>query len=321
MENTQNTEGKEGKKNGFNTLVILLLLVGIGVMTFLWSSTRSELSESNSQLKTMSSMLSQYSGEISNDMTADLQNMLQTYDALKQKAEEQGDLNEEQAAEIEAQKSQISELLEKVKQGKWTAAELARMRRENETLRNIMKGYVYQIDSLNTLNLQLTTNLKETQTELQTTSTERDQFKAAAEESQERVAKGSVLQAYSFSSTGLKMKLNNTTTETERARNTVQIKSAFTIGANPITTKGSKTVYMQITKPDGTIYQSRTSNVITVGEQTIAYSDKKDIDYQGKAVNLAIYYNLRDEEAPKGNYKIQIFCEGHLIGKDNFTLK
>lgn len=309
------------KKGAFNTLVVLLLLAGIGVMTFLWTSTKSELSESNEQMAMLESMLSEYTGEVSKDLGTDLKNMLETYNALEKKAAEQGDVNSEQAAEIAAQKAQIQELLDKVEKGKWTAAELAKMRRENETLRGIMKGYVHQIDSLNTLNLKLTSDLDHTRTELTTTSSERDQYRQEADDSKARVKEGSKLQAYGFSSGALRSKLNNTTTATDKAKNAVQVKSSFTIGANPIAEKGNKSVYMQITKPDGTIFQSRTSNVVSTEQGNVAYSDKKDVDYTGEAVSLAIYYDLRSEDAQKGNYTVKIYCDGHLIGKDSFTLK
>lgn len=318
---SQVEQQNQPKKSVFNTLVIILLLAGIGVMTFLWSSTKSDLSERNAELDEMSTMLSSYTGEISKDLSSDLKNMLSTYDALEKKAKASGDLNAEQAAEIEEQKAQIQELLDKVEKGKWTASELAKMRRENETLRGIMKGYVLQIDSLNTLNLKLTSDLDQTRTELTTTVTERDTYRQTAEESAARVKEGSKLQAYGFSSGALRSKLNNTTTATDKAKNTVQIKSSFTIGANPIAEKGNKPVYMQITKPDGAIFQSRTSNVISTGQGSVAYSDKKDVDYTGEAVSMAIYYDLRGEDAQKGNYTVQIYCDGQMIGKDNFTLK
>jgi myosin heavy subunit len=304
-----------------NTLIIVILLITVAVMTYLWSSTRTQLSESNNEieklnadLKSLDDMISEYSGSVSSDMKSDLENMLETYKALKEE-------DPSQKSKIEEQESQIKALLDKVEKGKWTAAELAKMKRENETLRVIMKGYAKQIDSLNTLNLKLTSDLDKTRFELTSTTTERDNYKQSAEESAARVIEGSKLQAYGFSSGALRSKLNSTTTETDKAKNTIQFKSAFTIGANPITEKGVKPVYLQITKPDGTIYQSRTSNVISTGQGTVAYSDKKEIDYNGEAISLAIYYDLRGEEAQKGNYTVKIYCDGQMIGKDNFTLK
>lgn len=309
------------KKNGAYVLVILVLLLAVGAMTFLWSSTKSKLADAtrvNEELQLsisdMESMLSNYTGEISNDIRKDLKNMLSTYDALMEKDKSQAD-------SINVQKAKIEELLAKVEQGKMTSYELSKMKRENETLRNIMKGYVYQIDSLNTLNLKLSSDLDETKTALTTTSSERDQFKQEAETSQAKVKAGSKLQAYSFSSVALRSKINDMTTETTKAKNTIQIKSSFTIGANPITDSGRKSVYMQIVKPDGKIMQSKASNVVSIESGSIAYSDKKEVDYQNAAVDMAIYYDLRGEEAAKGNYTIKIYCDGQLIGKDTFTLK
>lgn len=309
------------KKSGFSTLIIIVLLAAVGVMTYLWSSTKSELSQSNAQLKTMEELLKGYTGEISEDLTSDFKNMLATYDELEKKA----DLSETQATEIAEQRERIEGLMQELetakKNGNVNASLVAKLKRENETLRGIMKGYIIQIDSLNTLNLQLTSDLDNTRTELTTTTTERDNYKQNAEAATERVKEGSKLQAYGFSSVALRSKMNNTTTETDKAKNTVQIRSSFTIGANPIADKGSKAVYMQITKPDGTIFQSRTSNVISTSQGSVAYSDKKDVDYTGEAVNMAIFYDLRGEDAQKGSYSVKIYCDGNLIGKDNFTLK
>ncbi len=309
------------KKNGAYVLIIGLLLLGVGAMTYLWSSTKSQLADAtleNEKLKqeieSMGGMLSNYTGDISGDIKADLKNMLSTYDALMEK-------DATKSVEIEEQKAKIQELLAKVESGKMTSRELALMKRENETLRKIMKGYVYQIDSLNTLNLQLNTDLDETRTTLSTTTSERDQFKQEAETSQQKVKAGSKLNAYGFSSVALRSKLNNTTTETTKAKSAVQFKSSFTIGANTIADGGRKTVYMQIIQPDGKVMQNKSSNVVSTEAGNIAFSDKKDIDYSNEAVDMAIFYDLREEEAQKGNYQVKIYCDGQLIGKDSFTLK
>jgi hypothetical protein len=226
-----------------------------------------------------------------------------------------------QADSINLQKERIKELLDQVERGKYTAHQLFLMKKENETLRGIMKSYVYQIDSLNTLNLKLTSNLDSTKTILKSTKQERDDYKTKAEHSAEQVKKGSRLSAYGFSSGALKLKLNNTTTETTKAKGVVQIKSSFTIGENPLTDTGKKTVYMQIVGPDGKTLQSRSGNIIEVESGSVPYSDKKDIDYKNQSVDLAIYYNMNGEEAEKGNYKVKIYCQGQLIGSDSFTLK
>lgn len=310
------------KSNGAFIAIILLLLVGLAVMAMMWSKKNSQLNDctnENTTLKSdmagMDQMMEGYVGNMSNDLKTDFQNMLKTYDALIEKDQSKAD-------SLNVQKEKIQSLINEINQNKkMSASQLFQLRKENETLRGIMKSYVVQIDSLNTLNLKLTSDLDQTTTQLNTTTTERDVYKKDAEEKTEQVKKGSRLQAYGFSSVGLKMKLNNTTEVTTRAKSVVQIKSTFTISENPITTPGKKTVYMQVINPDGKTLQSKSSNTIATDAGNIAFTDKKDIDYQNERIDLSIYYDMKGEEALKGNYKVKIYCDGILIGTDSFTLK
>jgi nitrogen fixation-related uncharacterized protein len=310
------------KSNGAFIAIILVLLVALGVMAVLWSKKNGELNDcanENTTLKSdmqgMDEMMSGYVGNMSNDLKKDFKNMLATYDALIKKDASKAD-------SLNLQKAKIQSLIDEMNRNKkMSASQLYNMRKENETLRNIMKSYVKQIDSLNTLNLKLTSDLDRTSSELSTTVVERDQYKQDAEEKAAQVKKGSRLQAYGFSSVGLRMKLNNTTEESNKAKSVVQIKSSFTISENPITTAGKKTVYMQVINPDGKTLQARSSNTIQTELGNMAYSDKKEIDYNNQRVDLSIFYDLKGEEAIKGNYKVKIYCEGNLIGTDSFTLK
>lgn len=207
------------------------------------------------------------------------------------------------------------------KSGRLDGRTILQLKKENETLRKIMRGYVVHIDSLNTLNIKLTSDLDKKTTELTTTSTERDSYKQMAEEKDAQVKKGSKLQAYGFRSIALRMKLNNTTEETNKANKAVQIKSSFTIGANPISNAGSKMVYMQVISPDGRTLQAKSSYEIEIDGSNTPYSDRKEIDYKNESIDVSIFYDLKGEEATKGNYKVKIYCDGSLIGTDSFMLK
>jgi hypothetical protein len=54
---------------------------------------------------------------------------------------------------------------------------------------------------------------------------------------------------------------------------------------------------------------------------SISYTEKKEVDYQNKAIDVSIYYDIRNETLSKGNYKVSIYCDQNLIGSDNFSLK
>jgi len=315
-------QNESKKSNGVFIAIILLLLIALGAMSYLWSAKNNQLNECNNKnalleadMQGMNQMMAGYVDNMSNDLRKDFQNMMETYDALLTKDKNSLD-------SINVQKQKIQQLINELNQNKkMSASQLFQLRKENETLRSIMKSYVVQIDSLNTLNLKLESNLASTKNELTTASTERDQYKQEAQENAAQVKKGQKLQAYNFSTVGLRMKLNNTTEETNKAKNVVQIKSSFTISENPLTPAGNKSVYMQIIDPTGKTLQLKSSNVVSTDLGSIAYSDKKDIDYRNERIDLSIFYDFKGAEAAKGNYKVKIYIDGQLVGNDSFTLK
>lgn len=312
----------EKKTNGLLIGLIIGLFLSLGAMAYFWSQKNKALNEcsnTNAQLEAdmagMNQMMEGYVGNLSNDLKQDFKNMLKTYDALIAKDASKAD-------SLNMQKEKIQSLINELSTNKKRSArELFNMKKENETLRNIMKGYVRTIDSLNTLNVELKTNLETTSNELSSTISQRDEYKTQAEQNAEQVKKGSKLQAYNFRSVGLRMKLNNTTEETNKAKSCIQMKSSFTIGENAIARAGHKSVYLQITNPDGKILQGRSSNTAQMDGGSISYSDKKEIDYNNSSIDVTIYYDLNGEEAIKGNYRVKIFCDGQQIGSDSFSLK
>ncbi|MBI3239709.1 MAG: hypothetical protein HYZ43_12850 [Flavobacteriia bacterium] len=306
--------------------VLVLLVVGLGIFIFLWSSKNSALNDCNAHVENlqkdsiaMNEMMKPFLGDdVSNDLMKDFENMMETYDALIKKDATQSDSLNVQKEKIQ---NLMSELETAKKGGKVNASLIAKLKRENETLRQIMIGYVKQIDELNTLNLQLESELDETTNELTSTQTERDTYKTQSEVSEAKVKAGSKLKAYGFTSEGLRMKINNTPEPTSKARNCVQVRSSFTIGENEIAEAGPKTVYLQITDPDGKVLQGRSGNTVQTESGTVAYSDKKEITYNNKSVDLSIYYDFNGAEPVKGAYKVKVFCDGQLIGTDGFSLK
>ncbi len=316
---------KTKKSNGAFLAIIILLGLACAFLAYLWNDKNNKLNDAtnlNLKLKAdnemMNQMMAGYVDNMSNDLRKDLQSMMDTYDVLLEKGSEQNDSLMAQRQQIETMMNDMEQLR---RQNRLSGSKLAAMKKENETLRRIMKSYVIQIDSLNTNLLMTRNDLKSTKNELSTTVNERDQYKTEAERNADMVKKGQVLQAYNFVSGGLRMKLNNTTTETNRASRTVQIRSSFTLSENPLTPKGQKTVYMQIIAPSGKTLQNRTSNVVDTDNGPIAFSDKKEINYTNQRLDISIYYDFRGEDADKGNYKVNIYIAGALVGSDSFTLK
>ena len=303
-------------------MLILLLLGGLSFVAYKWSETKTLNEECanenallNSEIKDMEQMMTGYVGELSDDMRKDLKAMLNTYDDLIKKDSSKSD-------SLNAQKAEILQLMNQLDKNKrMSARELSKLRKENETLKGIMRGYVRQIDSLYTLNKRLEVNLDETSLRLNETSIERDNYKKEAEEKGEQVKKGAKLRAYNISSGALRLKANNTTEITDRAKKVYQLKSSFTLQENVLAISGRKTVYLSIMAPNGQILQSRSSNITTTESGSVAYSDKKEVDYNNQALDITIYYDVKTDVIDKGTYRVKIYCEGVTIGEDSFVLK
>ena len=301
---------------------ILVLILGIGVVTYLWTSERKNLAQcenisSNNQdtLREFKKIFTEYQGEITTDLKSDLRRMMNTYDQLIiQDASKADSLN----AQNEMLQAQLEKIEKLQKSKNFSYSQMIKLRQENETLRGIMRGYVVEIDSLNTLNLQKDIIITEQTQTIDTRTSERDQAMEEAAASAEKVKIGSKLSAYNFNSGALKSVVRSKITT--RAKQAVQLQSSFTISGNLIASAGRKAVYMQIIDPNGRTLQNVSSYSTETNSGRISYTEKKEIDYQNKSIDMTIYFDVRNTIS-KGNYKVNIYCDLNLIGSDSFTLK
>ena len=301
---------------------ILVLILGIGVVTYLWTSERKNLAQcenisSNNQdtLREFKKIFTEYQGEITTDLKSDLRRMMDTYDQLIiQDASKADSLN----AQNEMLQAQLEKIEKLQKSKNFSYSQMIKLRQENETLRGIMRGYVVEIDSLNTLNLQKDIIITEQTQTIDTRTSERDQAMEEAAASAEKVKIGSKLSAYNFNSGALKSVVRSKITT--RAKQAVQLQSSFTVSGNLIASSGRKAVYMQIIDPNGRTLQNVSSYSTETNNGRISYTEKKEIDYQNKSIDMTIYFDVRNTIS-KGNYKVNIYCDLNLIGSDSFTLK
>lgn len=315
-------ENQNKNKSGVWILLTVVALIAVAILGWMYSNESSAYSDcqvANQQLEEemgeMNQALSGYIDGATNDLKQDFQNMLNTYDKLIEKDESLTD-------SLTIQKAKIQELLDELSDTRRRSyREINKLKDENSTLREIMKDYLYRIDSLNTLNINLTSKLDETSNRLYQTESERDELRKQQKENEELLTKGARLNAFNFNSVALRYRVTGTTHEVNRAGRVDVLSSSFTIGENKIARTGNKTIYMQIIDPSGKVIYDRPNNVIKVAGSEIIYTDAREINYQGQQIDLTIVHNLQGREIESGNYTVKIFADGALIGKDSFTLK
>lgn len=317
---------KEKKsRDGLYILIILLLLAGAGYMGWQMSEKNKAINECllineslDTELGDLNEMMYDQGLADGENLKENLQNMLYDYESME-------NLNTDLNDSIAAQKNKIEQMLidlEKEKGNKrYYARKVRELTEETETLRSIMKDYVRTIDSLNTENIILKTDLNNTKIDLTNMTSDRDDYKNQTDELSDKVNAGSKLIANSILSEGIKEKGSGSYKSTERANRCTHIRSCFTIGENKISTAGNKTIFMRIITPQGGILSSSNSNTLATQDgKSLLYSDKKSINYQNQPIDVCIFYKLT-KEITKGNYIAELWCEGVRIGTNKFVLK
>lgn len=303
MEQTTPTTEKKNRSSTGLLLLVVLLLVSNVVMLWMLMQRNKEVEQGQQKVEAVISE--------KDNVTVMLENMLASYDTLKTD-------NEQLTSEMELQKQQIEELLDKVKRGNYS---LAKAQKEAGTLRTIMKGYVVTIDSLNQANQALTAQNVGLTQELGEVKGQKDALSTEKAALEGKIAKGAVLHTTAMSAGALFMRNNGKQVDTDRAKKAEMVKACFTLGQNSVTEAGDKILYMRVISPDGTVLPtSEGAKRFQFNGVEGNYSSKREVNYQNQPVDVCIFWT-GGEELRTGQYIVEIYEAGALVSKTNFDLK
>ena len=223
--------------------------------------------------------------------------------------------NDSLLAQLEKEQNRVQELLQELKRTKDNdAAEIMRLKKELATLREILRNYVMQIDSLNRLNQQLNTENENLRTENQQAQQHISSLTTEKESLTEKVAIASQLDATGISAFGK----NKKGKATKKIKDVKRMQISFTISRNVTVQTGMKSIYVRIMTP--------TNEVLTQGgtfpyeNRTLEYSIRKDIEYTGEEQGVTVYWDV-NQTLLAGQYRADIFADGNRIGGTTFSLE
>ena len=201
--------------------------------------------------------------------------------------------------------------------------EYAKVSKKLARLQTIAQGYVRQMDSLYTVNRDLQ---EENEKIRQDFHNEQSKSKALVKDKEaltEKVNNAAILRAYGITVTPLKVKGGNKEVTTDKANRTDRLRVCFTIGENPLVKPGDRIVYICVTRPDNVVVIKSKYDTFNFNGQTVPYSLRQDITYEGKAINVCVNWNKKDTDkaAMKGKYSVSVYAEEKLIGTGSFELK
>jgi hypothetical protein len=186
---------------------------------------------------------------------------------------------------------------------------------EISTMRDIMKSYIVQIDSLNSRNKILVaenSEIRQQITKVESTNTELEKVK---EQLNAKVEIASVIQAKDI----LAAALNKKRKETTRISLLDKLRICFTLRENPIATAGQKEVFMRVLRPDSLVIATSPDNLFNYKDNKLIYSASRVADYLNQDIEICIFLDNTGDFIP-GNYSVELYLEGTMIGRTNFML-
>lgn len=220
-------------------------------------------------------------------------------------------------SQLDSSREEVSQLIERIK--KTDAANRSKMRqyeKELGTLRSIMKSYIVQIDSLNTLNKKLTADAAAARREAAESRRQSEELSKTVESLSGQVAAGSVIKAR-----GLRVEAYNSSDKvTDRSSRVVRLLSTLSLVENDLAPKGPVRIYIRVKGPDGVLLTNGIQRTFELNGEPMICSASREIDYQGKEIDVAIYLNDITEYV-KGIYTIEAYTEQSRLGETELLLR
>ena len=244
------------------------------------------------------------------ELTQQMISLREDYDTLSSDYDE---IN----AQLDSSREQVNQLIERLKETEARdRAKIRKYEKELGTLRSIMRNYIVQIDSLNTLNKKLTADAAAARREAEVSKARSEELSQKVEHLSGQVAAGSVIKAR-----GLVIEpYDGSGKVNERSSRVVKMLTSLTLIENDLAPKGPVRVYIRVKDPSGVLLTNASSRNFTCGGEPMMASASREVDYQGSEVDLSIYLNdIRSYQ--KGIYTVEAYTSQTKLGSAEVLLR
>ena len=219
-------------------------------------------------------------------------------------------------SQILAERAKVEQLQKELKASKATSAKrIDQLSREVTTLRNVLRTYVVQIDSLQATNERLRAENTEVKENYNRVTSQAQQLSNEKAHLSDRVKLAAKLDATAISITPIDKRGKQTKTLSK----VVNLQIRFTISKNVTAEVGEKTFYCRITQPNDELLVKAGAGTFAFEGKQIPYSIRREIEYNGEETPLVMYWPV-EESLQSGTYQLRIFADGNLIGSASFSL-
>ena len=295
----------ENKKNSVSLLTTILVIMSLAliVLAYVFFDMKKDNKATILKLQEYSKFIESTRDSLENE----LKGIIVQYDSLKTN-------NDTINHKLEMQQDRIKKLLALRLND---AEKIKKYEKELVTIREVLRSYIVQIDSLNTKNQLLLVENKELrnvsvrlETEKKQLAQEKEELISITEEAKTLIAAGIDI-----------VPLNKRNKKNDKVDKIEIIRTDFTLRKNTVAEAGPKIIYLRLIRPDGVVLGSpKTGGVIEYQSEQIPYSASREVNYERNDLPVSIFWN-NNGDLVKGNYKCELYCENKVIGTGNFILK
>lgn len=247
-----------------------------------------------------------------------LANEYQALNVEFQQYENQSQLlaNDSLVTKYAAAKSKVEKLLQELNSEKKKSAQhIKKLQDEIGTLKNILRHYVAQIDSLGKENAGLRAENAEIKQRNQQLSN-----RVATESKRNEILSERMTLAEKLNVTGVTLNALKKNGKIEKnVTKAKQLEVTFTIPQNNSTSVGEKTIYLRITNPEGALLGA--GGTFNFEGASLQCTARKTIEYAGEEIGgLRIYWDVNTTLTP-GDYTVELFADNFRLISRRFTLR
>ncbi len=220
-------------------------------------------------------------------------------------------------SQLDTSREQVALLIEKIQKTEATnRAKIRQYEKELGTLRTIMKSYIVQIDSLNTLNKKLTADAAAARQEAAESRRANEALTQKVDQLSGQVAAGATIKGRGLNLVAY----NGSDKPTDRSSRVTYMVATLSLVENEIAERGPVRVYIRVKDPNGNLLTNSSSVEFTAGGETLMASASREVDYEGQEVELSIYLKNVGEFV-KGIYSVEAYTSKGLIGRSELMLR
>ena len=313
-------------KQNFQAIAITIIIALLGLNGYQWYVN--DKVTSNFQVQKSETLELQ---KVQQELDQDYQTALESLEEMRGNNEQLNSLIDSQKEELRVQKEKINNLI-------WTKKELGNARTEIQSLNTNVAKYLSDLQILKNENKVLSNKNQELVTQVEEEISAKEaviQEKNDLTQEKENLTKTNALLGSKVDMAnavkinfievkGYEIKKGGKLKERSKAKDVQMLRICFLTETNMVTTSGTKKFYVRVISPQGETIaiEDNGGGVLTnkLDNSQVRYTTTGDVNYKNEDTNACIDWTL-PSTLGKGDYNLEIYNNGFLVGKNTFKLK